>query len=250
MISMKNNNFIKEYNKNGFVVIRNLINQKKAKNLEKKTFDFIKKKLNFYNGRDINFTSNKKAIKYLHSFHKLHDAKKIVEFSKNKKLTFIAKSLIKTKKLELRASEFFAKPKKYGLNTPPHQDNYYWNVKKHKALTIWIALSNSSKKNGGVYYYSGSHKKGILKHTPSFQKGTSQKIKNLSGLKKFKKFIPELKTGDALVHHCLVAHGSEKNISNKSRRGLTFQFKDKNSKYDLKKIKSYEKQLKHQISKR
>ena len=59
MISMKSNNFIKEYNKNGFVVIRNLINQKKAKNLEKQTFDFIKKKLNFYNGRDINFTLNK-----------------------------------------------------------------------------------------------------------------------------------------------------------------------------------------------
>ena len=40
MISMKSNNFIKEYNKNGFVVIRNLINQKEGKNLEKKTFEF------------------------------------------------------------------------------------------------------------------------------------------------------------------------------------------------------------------
>ena len=47
MISMKSNNFIKEYNKNGFVVIRNLINQKKAKNLEKKHLILLKKNLIF-----------------------------------------------------------------------------------------------------------------------------------------------------------------------------------------------------------
>ena len=43
----------------------------------------------------------------------------MVNFSKTKKITSIAKTLIGSNKLELRASEFFAKPKKIGLNTPP-----------------------------------------------------------------------------------------------------------------------------------
>ena len=42
-------------------------------------------------------------------------------------------------------------------------------------------------------------------------------------------------------------HGSSKNISNKSRRGWTIQFKDKNANYDLEHIKNYEKSLNKQI---
>ena len=113
-----NNPYVKKYKNDGFVIIKNLINKKEAKVLEKQVFKFIKKKIKNYDGRDINFTSSQKNIKTLHSFHKLHDSKKIVNFSKNKKITSIAKSLIKTKNLELRASEFFAKPKKTGLNIP------------------------------------------------------------------------------------------------------------------------------------
>ena len=243
-------NYVKEYQNKGFVVIKNLVSKSEAKALEKKTLSFLKKTIKKYKGRDINFASKKRSLNKLHSFHRLHDSSEIVKFSKNNKISTIAKTLIKTKKLELRASEFFAKPKKVGLNTPPHQDNYFWNVKFNKGLTIWIALSKSSKKNGGVYYYCGSHKKGIIKHTPSFAKGTSQKIQDLKKLKRFKKSLPNLDIGDALVHHCLVVHGSYKNLSNYSRRGLTFQFKDKNVQYDNKKIKNYEKQLNFQIQKR
>ena len=36
--------------------------------------------------------------------------------------------------------------------------------------------------------------------------------------------------------------------SNTSRKGLTFQFKTKNSKYDFPKIKEYEKKLQEQIN--
>lgn len=240
----------KIYKSNGFVVVKKFVKKNKAKNLKDKIINFLKKRINKYEGRDINFADIKKNIKNLHSFHRLHDFKTILNFSKTRKITSIAKLLIGTNKLELRASEFFAKPKKIGLNTPPHQDNFYWNVKKNKALTIWIALSESSKKNGGVYYYIGSHKKGILNHTPSYEKGTSQKIKDFNKLKSFRKFTPKLDVGDAIIHHCAVIHGSNQNKSNISRKGLTFQFKDRYSNYDKKKIRNYEKQLNFQIIKR
>ena len=112
---------------------------------------------------------------------------------------------------------------------------------------MWIALCSSDYKNGGVYYYNGSHKKGVLPHKASLAKGTSQMIKNLSSLKKFKKITPFLKTGDILIHHALVVHGSKKNISNRPRKGLTFQFKDKNTDYIKSAIKTYEKSLRKQI---
>ena len=149
--------------------------------------------------------------------------------------------------MELRASELFAKPKKSGLRVPIHQDNYYWNVIGGNALTLWIALSPSIKENGALFYFNKSHKMGILEHKPSFSKGSSQTIKNKKILKRFKKIYPILKTGDALIHNCLIVHGSSRNRSNISRKGFTFQFKTKKSKYDYVKIKEYEKKLNYQI---
>ena len=37
------------------------------------------------------------------------------------------------------------------MPSPFHQDNYYWNIKEAKAANVWIALSKSSKKNGGLW---------------------------------------------------------------------------------------------------
>ena len=75
----------------------------------------------------------------------------------------------------------------------------------------------------------------------------NKKISDIKFLKKFNISYPELEPGDVIVHHSLVVHGSSKNISNKSRRGWTIQFKDKNASYDLDHIKAYEKSLNSQI---
>ena len=72
-------------------------------------------------------------------------------------------------------------------------------------------------------------------------------VKDLKKLKKFKKVTPSLKTGDILIHHTLVVHGSKK-IKAIDLEGLTFQFKDKNASYDKSAIKSYEKSLKSKLS--
>ena len=65
--------------------------------------------------------------------------------------------------------------------------------------------------------------------------------------KKFFIETPQLEPGDCLVHHCLTVHGSNKNKSNYSRKGFTFQFKDFNSKLDLKPKKKYEQSLYQQL---
>ena len=89
-----------------------------------------------------------------------------------------------------------------------------------------------------------------MDHVPSFQKGSSQKIINTNKLKKFKKVTPKLNPGDCLIHHCLVAHGSDKNLSPNPRMGFTFQFKDYLDSYNLKMKKDYELSLLNQIQSR
>jgi ectoine hydroxylase-related dioxygenase (phytanoyl-CoA dioxygenase family) len=243
----KLNQALSNYHKNGWVVIKNFFSKNDAKNIEKQISNILKNNYKHYDGRDINFINDTKKFSDINSFHRLHDFKFIKKLSKENKIKKIIKLFLNTKNLELRASELFAKPKRYGLRVPIHQDNFYWNVIGGNALTIWIALSSSSKKNGGMFYFNKSHLRGIFPHKSSYAKGSSQTIKYTKSLKKFKKVYPKLNVGDALIHSCLVVHGSNKNKSDLPRKGLTFQFKSKNSSYDLAKIKKYEKKLQEQI---
>ena len=251
---MKINNINKEdlntYRNKGWIKIESFFNSRELSTLRKKTSSFLKKNFKKYSDKDINFARDKFTYKDINSFHKLQDSKYIQKIGQLICKSKLIQSLLNNAKGELRASEYFAKPSKIGLYAPPHQDNFYWNVKNNNALTIWIALNKASKKNGAVYYYDKSHKRGILSHKNSHAKGSSQTVKNIKKIKFFKKSVPELKAGSALIHHTLIVHGSRNNKSDMPRNGVTFQIKDKNAKYDLKKINLYQKKLKAQIKKR
>ena len=247
---MTNESKINLFSDNGWVKIKNFSTKSEVSKIKKNINSFLKKNYKNYSGRDINFVSNKKNWKSINSFHKLHDCSFIRKFSKQKKVEQLVKNLLDIKKLKLRASELFAKPKKHGLDVPIHQDNFYWCIKDSKALTMWIALEKTNKKNGGVYYFNKSHKLGLLKHVPSYKKGSSQMIKKNSKLKKLRKSFPSLNPGDCLIHHSLAVHGSNKNYSNNSRKGITFQFVNFYSKIDKIRKAKYEKSLIKQIKKR
>ena len=239
---------INKYHQEGWIKLVNFISNKRVSCTKKEIEKFLKKNIVKYGGRDINFSKKYRNMNLMNSFHKLKDVSLIRSYGEKKKVKKIVSKFLNNKKAKLQASELFAKPAVYGLAVPEHQDNYYWNIKNNNALTVWIALDKSSKSNGGVYYYSKSHKFGVLDHKKSFMKGSSQKIKNSLILKKFKKIFPKLNPGDALFHHCNVIHGSGKNYSKKNRKGWTLQYKQSYAKYDLFKRKRYLRELKSQIS--
>tara|TARA_Y100000389_G_C17363618_1_gene465067 strand:+ start:62 stop:820 length:759 start_codon:yes stop_codon:yes gene_type:complete len=242
--------FKDHYDKNGWVLLKNFVAVEKINQIKLIIRNFVEDRIKKNNDpRKLNFTDDQFNIKSLNSFHDLGNNKQIKSISNSKKIKDIVKIFLNSEP-EYRQSELFAKPKKNGLPSPDHQDNYYWAVKDSNALTIWVALDVSNKENGAVHYYDGSHKFGIMDHKPSYAKGSSQTIKNRGYLKKFNKSQPSLDVGDALIHNCLVVHGSSANKSNKSRQGWTIQFKDKKAKYDLKQKKIYEESLTKQIKKR
>ena len=90
----------------------------------------------------------------------------IKRFRKNKKILKIIKILLDDNLKDFGA-ELFAKPAKVGKAVPIHQDNFYWNVDNSKGVTVWIALDQVTKKNGAIFYFHKSHKRGLLKHQSS-----------------------------------------------------------------------------------
>ena len=233
----------REYEKKGFVVYKNLISQRNLHEMNKSLGVFTKK-YKAKTRKNMNLTNKK-----INSIHNMEDWIWIKKLRKDKTIIEIIKTLIKERAKNF-GSEFFAKPARHGLKSPVHQDNFYWSLSplnKNKGLTIWISLNKSDKRNGGVFYFKGSHKIGLLNHVPSHAPGSSQTVKNLKMLKRFRKVYPKLNPGDCLIHNTMVAHGSEPNKSNSPRKGITLRYVPKKSKFNKSHKNKYLQSLKKQI---
>ena len=83
---------------------------------------------------------------------------------------------------------------------------------RRAGATLWIALDDTRKENGCLYYVKGSHR---------------QRYESTVGLTGFDEstegaFAVELSPGDAAVHSSLTVHWSNPNRSDRSRRGVSF----------------------------
>jgi len=241
-------NKINYFNKNGFAILKNVIKKNEIKILLNE-IEIIKKKVILTNNKRYFHLTQDQKINTIHNIQKFYKSRILMNLSKNDQIQKFLKKVI-SKNLYVRNFEFFLKPSKTGMSSPPHQDNFFWNIEDSKAANVWIALSKANKDNGGIYYLKKSHKLGTIDHVPSFKKGTSQKV-SINKIKKhnYTKFYPSLNSGDCLIHHCEVIHGSNKNLSSLDRLGIAISYKNKLSKIDLVKKKIYEKKIKENLKK-
>ena len=91
---------------------------------------------------------------------------------------------------------------------------------RRNGATLWIALDDTRKENGCLYYVKGSHR---------------QKYESKVGLTGFDEFTEgafavELNPGDAAVHSALTIHWSYPNQTQRSRRGVSFFYSAASSK--------------------
>jgi len=235
---MNSLNHIKNnFHKDGFVHIKKLFQKKDIKSIFSQINEIKNKSIQVKNP-NMHFTSDKK-LNTIHDINTFIKSGPIIKISKDKKLIKIVETIL-GEKASVRNIEFFLKPKKTGMRSPFHQDNFYWNIENKKALNVWMACSPANYRNGGVCYYKSSHKNGLIKHILSSEPGSSQKISEKI-LKKIKKnrVFPELRPGDCIIHHCEVVHGSKKNTSNLDRIGLVISYKGKSAIINKKKLIRY-----------
>ncbi|MEJ7767255.1 MAG: phytanoyl-CoA dioxygenase family protein [Chitinophagaceae bacterium] len=139
--------------------------------------------------------------------------------------------------------EYFNKPPRIGKPTPPHQDNYYFNLKPPKAVTMWMALEEVDVENGCVRYIKGSHLKGLRTHGKTQTLGFSQ------GITDYEKDIAEeiafpARPGDLIVHHALTIHRADGNISeSRTRKALGLIYFSETAEIDTEAKNAYLKQI-------
>jgi phytanoyl-CoA hydroxylase len=236
-----------DYKENGFCKIDSMIDRDTVNEFIKQIDLFLSEKKDALSGRDINLVDGQ-----VNSVHCLHQSDNyFTQFANSAEVKDLAAYFLEETS-EFRGAELFAKPAKVGMASPFHQDDYYWCVQGHNALTFWVALDECNEENGGLTYFRGSHKLGLLPHQDSNAPGSSQMIADsqlLKSLEREKMCIP-VKPGDCLIHHSLTIHGSAPNTSERSRRGFTMQFKAEAAAYDQQRLKHYEQRLQSQVESR
>jgi ectoine hydroxylase-related dioxygenase (phytanoyl-CoA dioxygenase family) len=125
--------------------------------------------------------------------------------------------------------QLFCKPAHHGGVVAWHQDYSYWTRTQPMAhLTCWMALDDSTRDNGCLYYVPGSHKWNLLPVTGLA--GDMNEIMTVLNEEQRKAFRPvpvELKRGQCSFHHPLTVHGSYENRSERPRRAtLVNVFRD------------------------
>jgi hypothetical protein len=125
--------------------------------------------------------------------------------------------------------QLFCKPAHHGGVVAWHQDYSYWTrTEPMSHLTCWIALDDSDRNNGCLYYVPGSHRWKLLPVTGLT--GNMDEIMTVLSPEQKEAFRPvpiELKRGQCTFHHPLMVHGSYANRSQRPRRAtLINAFRD------------------------
>jgi phytanoyl-CoA hydroxylase len=146
-----------------------------------------------------------------------------LDFAKSPKLTGILSELLGDP-LRLYGSQLFAKPARVGTIVPKHQDMPYWPFDPPELITAWVALDDSTKENGCVRFFAGSHKLGMLPHSPSNVPGNSLGLIDHPDVNALPEHAIEVRRGSVVLHHSLTVHYSEPNLSDRARRGLVYVY--------------------------
>jgi ectoine hydroxylase-related dioxygenase (phytanoyl-CoA dioxygenase family) len=134
----------------------------------------------------------------------------------------------------LWASSFFIKEPFSKETVGWHQDAYYWPMKPHNTVTIWLAFDDVDEENGGMKIIPGSHRAGLLQHKRQDQTDSILTLELESGTFSEADAVQfKLKAGEVTLHDDRAAHGSPANPSSRRRAGLTMRYTGTNVKNDM-----------------
>ena len=225
------------YNKNGFIVFRNAFSKKEMRELDQSISSFSDKgwhnimnpdRAEFLIGQSIEKISKIKNFNARINFIEkaINTASFYRSYLVSKRVKRILEKLIKKKFVGLMTQVIFkhANTKFAKLGWVPHQDNSYAKMKNHSYVTTNLFIHKATKKNGCLYLFPETHKKGLVnfKKYYSYHAKIGQKPGNRVDmmLTDKNKVDLEVQAGDYLIMNGNLVHGSYVNKSKKNSRHL------------------------------
>jgi ectoine hydroxylase-related dioxygenase (phytanoyl-CoA dioxygenase family) len=130
---------------------------------------------------------------------------------------------------ELYVVETFNKPAELGSAAPAHQDCAFLPLEPMDVVHLWIAIDDSTKVNGALRYWMGSHRNGLLEHVPArWGQSVDPRLVDEADERLVTMEVP---AGCAAIHNGLVLHDSPPNVSGRPRLGLLCGYRGAHTRY-------------------
>lgn len=146
-----------------------------------------------------------------------------LEAMKHPKAVELIAKFVGGKPVGIQTQFFYCIPGTRGFSL--HQDNFYVEADDNQFTSLWVALVDTNKNNGGLIIYPGSHKEGNLpvrRLQLSNDPGQDRNANNEETIvpSHIQSYNLTLAKGSALFIHAHVVHGSHSNLSDERRYSL------------------------------
>jgi ectoine hydroxylase-related dioxygenase (phytanoyl-CoA dioxygenase family) len=107
-----------------------------------------------------------------------------------------------------------------------HQDGYYWGLAPPRLVSAWVALSDSTPRNGCLRVVPGSHRHSRLDHTalPHEHNLLGTGLEVVAAVDERQAVDVRLRAGEMSFHHMDIVHGSGPNRSDGPRIGFAIRY--------------------------
>ena len=156
---------VKDYQENGFLVIKNFLSDDELENMRAA----VTKSVDEMGRSRLNTTGDKKDVEnwtdkddygsdaFIQKLNLWRINSFIKDFFINEKMGKFLSRLAGTDGMRMWHDQTLQK-RPWQDHTAWHLDNPYWSFHSHKAISIWIALDDATVENGCLWYLPGSHK--------------------------------------------------------------------------------------------
>jgi len=203
----------KNYDREGYAIIKNVIEPDLAKEIE----------------AHVNWLSKKHPTTRPEAFHHnmlIHDPF-IHHLLHQKKILDNVETII-GKDIALFGAHYIAKKPFSGQPVGWHQDGSYWPLEPMNVVSVWLAGTHSERNNACMRIIPGSQNKRLLKPSEMVKLDTQKYVLDLAihhdDIDDSLALDIELDPGDMSLHNPFIIHGSNANTSKFWRIGLTLRY--------------------------
>ncbi|MFN0054252.1 MAG: phytanoyl-CoA dioxygenase family protein [Planctomycetales bacterium] len=238
----------RDYDARGFAIVRGFLNPVELAEIQGQLARYIREVVPTLSDEKA-FYHDRERPETLKQMQHMQDDSFFAEYVRHPKWVALAEALV-GESAACETPEWFNKPPGVEHPTPPHQDNYYFNLAPPNVATIWLALDVVDDANGCLRYVAGSHTRGFRPHGRSNVLGFSQGILDWGPADEEREVKIHLQPGDVVAHHGMTIHRAEPNrTTDRNRRAFAMVYKGVSCRRDEAGFARYMEQVKQQHQK-
>ncbi len=225
------NEQIKEFNTNGFLIIKNFADIPLCNAILQKAQEHLAKQQAPIESEQEYTKSNSKDVT-VRRLRQVYDREPIFqEWMTNSQIQPILKQLLNDQPVITLAhhNSIMTKMAKESSRTFWHQDRRYWHFENDDLISVWLSLDDEFLENGLLEFIPKSHKINLKKEQFDEESNFLDEHKENKKLIK-KKVHQNLQKGDIVLFHCKTLHHAGKNETNKVKISFVYTVRAKSNK--------------------